>query len=179
LVSWFLLGVMAYDLEPSCAPRTYILEYRSETRSSFLRIRGDSNPGILDGERHARPSLKAQTAALTCHPSRLGSYITVPHTLTPYISMPVRIISSSVGIRAFFSGESPNITASKEEAASRDAAKLAKRTQAAFDRWLATQKPEANKELPPFIIVHIIRHGFVKTFFLVNFSGSERHLLTT
>jgi hypothetical protein len=51
-----------------------------------------------------------------------------------------------------------------------DAAKIAKRTQEAFDRWLLTQKPEADEELPPFIIVHIIRHGSVQIFLLPIFS---------
>lgn len=88
--------------------------------------------------------------------------------------MPVRIIHGWPGIGDFFSGEPLKLIFSREDAARRDAAELAKRTPAAFDRWLATQKSEPNKELPPFIIVHIIRHGSVQTLSHVR----ERHWLT-
>jgi hypothetical protein len=64
-------------------------------------------------------------------------------------------------IQASFNNQIMEPEPSKREAEERDAAEITKRTQEAFDRWRATQKSETHEELPPFIIVHILRHGSV------------------
>lgn len=69
---------------------------------------------------------------------------------------------------AFSTSPPQNPNFSKQQAAKSDASEIAIRSQEAFRRWATTQKPEKNTELPPFIIVHIMRHGSIRIFLPVN-----------